>query len=167
MTRKLLIFDANVLIDYVKSDPAILKLISKHVGQLYVTSLVLEEVNELNENDCDKLGITVIEPELKHLFQAEGKRGALSIEDHLNLILAKNNGWECVTNDRPLRIECEKEGVPIVWGIELICILVERGGLPLDHAKQIIKAIHLLNPSYIKEHVVQSAFERIERFKSE
>ena len=38
------IADANVLIDYVKTNPQILGLVSKHVGPVYVVADVLEEV---------------------------------------------------------------------------------------------------------------------------
>lgn len=69
-----------------------------------------------------------------------------------------------VTNDKPLRKKCEFEGVPLIWGIELICLLVESGGLPADHARDIIKRVQKLNPKYITESIVENAFKRLGLF---
>lgn len=46
------IADANVLIDYVKTNPEILGLVSKHVGPIYVVADVLEEVDQLDVVQC-------------------------------------------------------------------------------------------------------------------
>ena len=42
------IADANVLIDYAKTSPAILGLVAQHVGPVYVAADVLEEVEQLD-----------------------------------------------------------------------------------------------------------------------
>lgn len=82
----------------------------------------------------------------------------LSFQDRLCLIIAKDKGWTLVTNDRPLRKECEREGITVVWGIELVGNLVESGGLPPFIAKEIIHCIHKNNPKYSSTDVVQKAF---------
>ena len=92
---------------------------------------------------------------------AAEKKGSLSFQDNMCLILAKEHGWTCVTNDKPLRRECELEGIPLIWGIELICILVESGGLPVKHAGDIILEIQKNNPKYITDNVVENAFKRL------
>ena len=89
------------------------------------------------------------------------KRGSLSFQDNICLILAKEHGWTFVTNDKPLRRECKLEGIPLIWGIQLICILVESGGLPVRHAKDIILEIKNNNPKYITESIVNKAFKRL------
>jgi hypothetical protein len=60
------------------------------------------------------------------------------------------------------RRKCEIEGVPLIWGIELICILVESGGLPFGDAKDIILEIQRINPKYITDNIVEKAFIRLE-----
>jgi hypothetical protein len=92
---------------------------------------------------------------------AAEKIGSLSFHDNLCLILAKENSWTCVTNDKPLRQKCELEGVSLIWGIELICILVESGGLPVEHVKDIILKIQKNNPKYIPDNIVKNAFKRL------
>jgi rRNA-processing protein FCF1 len=159
--RRLLILDANILIDFCKCDKTILKLISDYVGEIYLATTVFEEIKEIDENDCAQLGIILVEPELEQAMKAAEKRGPLSFEDHLSLVLAKENGWICVTNDKPLRSECSKEGVPLIWGIELICILVEENGLQKDDAKSLILQIQKINPRYITDSIVERAFRRL------
>lgn len=156
-----LILDANILIDFYHCDKTIIKLICTHVGQIYLATPVLSEVYEIDEGDCVELGVILVEPELEQVILAAEKIGPLSFHDNLCLILAKENGWTCVTNDKPLRQKCELEGVPLIWGIELICILVESGGLPVEHVKDIILIIQKNNPKYIPDNVVKNAFNRL------
>jgi|GEM_PF-259376 rRNA-processing protein FCF1 len=164
--RTFLILDANVLIDFVKCDDTIIKLICKHVGQIFLATPIFDEIKEIDESDCIELGIKLVEPELEQVMLASEKEGPLSFQDKLCLILAKKEGWTCVTNDVPLRKRCESEGVPLIWGIELICILVESGGLPIEHAKEIILDIKKLNPKYITDKIVENAFKRLVFFSS-
>lgn len=159
--RRFLILDANILIDFCKFDKTIIKLICSYVGQIYLATPVLDEINEIDEDDCVELGILLVEPELEQLMMASEKKGRLSFQDRLSLILAKDNGWTCVTNDIPLRQKCESEDVPLIWGIELICILVESGGLPIKHSKDLILNIQKINPKYITDNIVQNAFKRL------
>jgi rRNA-processing protein FCF1 len=157
-----LILDANILIDFFKCDRTIIRLICSYVGQIYLATPVLNEVKEISESDCIELGITLVEPDLEQVMLATEKRGPLSFQDHLCLTLAKEHNWTCVTNDKPLRRECEFEGVPLIWGIELICILVESGGLPSLHAKDVILRIQQNNSRYITDDIVNKAFQRLE-----
>jgi hypothetical protein len=56
-----LVADANVLIDYAKTDPSILAIHVRHLGPIYVPSVILDEVDQLDVADCERLGLTVIE----------------------------------------------------------------------------------------------------------
>lgn len=82
-------------------------MIYTHVGQIYLATPVLSEINEIDEGACVELGIILVEPELEQVMLAAEKKGALSFQDNLCLILAKEHGWTCVTNDKPLRQKCE------------------------------------------------------------
>ncbi len=150
-----------MLIDFYSCDKTILKLICNYVGQIYSSTPILNEINEINEGDCSELGIILIEPKLDHLIAASIGKGPLSFQDNMCFLLAKEHGWTCVTNDRPLRRKCELEGVSLIWGIELICMLVEYGGLSVDDARNIILKIQMNNPRYITQDIVQKAFERL------
>jgi len=156
-----LLLDANVLVDYAHCDDSILALISTHVGTVHVATPVLGEVKEIAKADCTRLGVTLVEPDLDQLLTAANARGRMSMQDHLCLLLAKERGWTCVTNDRRLRLECAAQGVPLIWGVELICKLVEGGGSTTEDAKDVICCIHRSNPRYIGQDVVRSAFVRL------
>ena len=106
--------DANVIIDYRKSDFSVLGLVSKHVGDVHVLTTIIEEVDGLEVVDCERIGLKAIEPELDQLTQAATKRGRLSFGDHLCLLVASEAGFVCVTNDKPLRKACAEEGVSIL-----------------------------------------------------
>ena len=133
-------------------------MINNHLGQLYLPTPVLAEIEEITEVGCIQLGIKLIEPNIEQVEQASQERGALSFQDNLCLILAREHGWTIVTNDKALRRKCEKEGIPLIWGIELICMLVESGGLPAGQARDIILKIQEINPKFITEGIVQDAF---------
>ncbi len=156
-----LIADSNVMIDYLQCDSTLISLINNHLAQLYLPTPLLGEVEEITEDGCIQLGIKLIEPELEQIIQASQERGALSFQDNLCLILAKENGWTLVTNDKALRRRCEEERIPIKWGIELICILVESGGLSRERAKIIILKIQEINPRFITDNIVEDAFKRL------
>ena len=59
-TRRIFIADSNVLIDYLNADFAVLGRFSKRVGEVFVLKvLVREEVNGLDEAQCEAAGLTV------------------------------------------------------------------------------------------------------------
>lgn len=100
---RLLILDACVLIDYCEADQTVLGTVSASVGSIHVASTVFDEVDRLDLSGAAALGIQIVEPPLALLQAAEVKRGALSVQDHLCLLMAKTNGWTCVSNDTALR----------------------------------------------------------------
>ncbi len=57
------------------------------------------------------------------------------------LILARDQGWTCVTNDGRLRRACADEGVAVLWGLQLMVKLVEAGELSADDAISVAEAI--------------------------
>ena len=56
-----LVADANVLIDYAKTDPSVLALYIRHIGPIFVPMVILDEVDQLDARDCERLGLTIIE----------------------------------------------------------------------------------------------------------
>jgi rRNA-processing protein FCF1 len=163
---RLLLVDANVFIDYVKSELSILGVAARHLGEVYVLSTVLDEVDGLDEDGCARLGIRVFEPELAHLVAAAQKRGALSTEDHLCLILARDQGWTCVTNDGALRKACQQDKVPVLWGLELMLELVGLGRLPGADAIAVANAIHRTNPFHITDEIIARFIARVRALAS-
>jgi len=157
--RRLLIIDANVLIDFALADMSILALVAKHLGEIQVPLPLLEEVEQLDESLCGQLGLRIVDPSLDLLSQAATARGRLSFVDHLCLLIAKEGGLTCVTNDRALRKACTDEGVPTIWGLELMVELVEGSQLTVEAAVAVARAVSGLNPLHITAEIV-AKFER-------
>jgi rRNA-processing protein FCF1 len=158
-TKAWFIADANVLIDYAKTTPGVLGLVAKHVGPVYVAADVLEEVEQLDLAQCQAIGLTVVDGNLAQLTEASQRGGPLSFEDKLCLVLSRDHGWSCLSNDGPLREACKAQGVPVVWGLEIMLALVEGQHLSAADATQVAQAIHSVNPMFITAKVL-AAFQK-------
>lgn len=144
-----LVADANVLIDYARTDPSILALHVRHLGPIYVPSVILDEVEQLDAADCERLSLTVIEEPPEILLAAAERRGPLSFEDRVCLLLARENHWTCVTNEKPLHRACEQDGVTSIWGLRLMINLVQVKQLTRQNAMEAVQTIHAINPRYV------------------
>jgi hypothetical protein len=154
--------DACVLIDFCKSDRSVIALVSRHVGEVHVATPVLAEVDQIEESEAPSLGLKLVEPSLEMAVQAATTRGPISFADRLCVLLAKERSWTCVSNDRRLRRACEDEGVSLLWGLELIALLVERNALPAKSAKAIGLAIFATN-KFIGKAVLARFLRRVAR----
>lgn len=101
------------------------------------------------------LGLVVLEEPVEILSAAGEQRGALSFQDHVCLLLAKENEWTCVSNDKPLHRACGKEDVAVKWGLRLMIELVEKEQLGKDAAMEVAQAIHISNPKHITSEIVE------------
>ncbi|MGQ9677008.1 MAG: hypothetical protein ACUVX1_15210 [Chloroflexota bacterium] len=155
-----IVLDADVVIDYCSTDIGILRLARSVAAGINVVSTTLAEIPSLDENACSYNGIAVVEPTLEELLLAVGRRGRLSTPDHLCLLVAKRRGWTCVANDNAPRGECVKEGVPTMWGLEIMVELVESGLLSPSRAIGIAEQI-IRNNLYITGEIVQRFRKRL------
>jgi predicted nucleic acid-binding protein len=159
-----MIMDACVLIDFIKAERAVLELVVKHIGPLHVTSPVVDEVNEIDdENELVALGLIIIEPEIEDAYAAGGRSGPLSFEDWLCLLTAKRHGLTCVTNDKNLRKLCKQEGISLLWGLELVAELHKVGGITGKEAEAFAQTIRRSNPKHITEKIVSRFADLIRR----
>lgn len=152
MTAKLphagIISDADVLIDYAKSAVHVLQLISTHLCKLHVASPVLQEVDNLDTATATALGIAVVEPTLPQLVEASHISQvfrALSAQDALSFIMARDNGWACLTNDNALRNFSSANAVTCIWGLQLLHPLVTAAHLTKEEVLQIAQHISAQN----------------------
>lgn len=95
------ICDANILIDYSKSDISIIKKISEYYEEVCVPDIILQEVGIISDEEAKALGITIVETPLE-LEEVP----SLSYQDRTCLYYVKQNKWECLTNDKALRKHC-------------------------------------------------------------
>lgn len=157
-----LVADANVLIDYASTDESVLALAARHLGRVIVPLPVIDEVDLLDPAACDRLGIEVIEPSLEQLLEAGAKRGRFSFEDRLCLVVARDAGWRCITNDRRLRTACGAASVPVMWSLELLLELARTGHFPPDQAIAIAEELHRISPHHITSDIVADFRRRLE-----
>lgn len=156
-----MIMDACVLIDFIKTDRTVLELIVKHIGPVHVISPVVEEVGDIdNESELLELGLVIMEPEIEDAYAAASLSGPISFADRLCLLTARRHGFKCVTNDKCLRKLCRRDGVPLLWGLELLAALHKAGGIPGREAVLIAQAIRASNPKHITARII-SRFKEI------
>jgi predicted nucleic acid-binding protein len=163
LRRKLLLMDANVLIDFCDADATVITLISKHIGQVHVPAPILvEEVEQLIDFDLTELAITPVEPSLEIAAEAATRpRKGLSFHDHLCLFLAREHGWTCVTNDARLRRECAADSIEVLWGLEVVALVVADGALSATAAAEIGRRIQAANPKFITPAILGRFLKRI------
>jgi predicted nucleic acid-binding protein len=152
---RVLLIDANVLIDYQKSDFSILGLVNQHVSEVHVLTTILHEVDGLDVVDCERLGLKVIDPELAQVMRASIRKGRLSFRDRLCLVVASEGGLVCVTNDKALREACDGEGVTTLWGLEIMTALVRGRAIQAANAIDIAEKIHVSNPLHVSKKIVE------------
>ena len=155
MNPPLLILDANVLIDFHQVGVELLGLFATYLGPVFIPMEVLREARGLSLDACNAMGATIVEASFKDLTEAssEGKT-RLSFEDTLCLVMARSNGWTCVTNDRALRKSCKAAGVPIKWELEAIAEINRAGGLTKEEALEYGLAIQACNAGYVNEDIM-------------
>ena len=157
---KAIISDANVLIDYVKANKKILHLAVKHLCDIYVPVPVLREVKDISRSELEKLGIIIFDPTLAQINQAAQKPFGLSFQDQLCLLIAKENSWVCATNDKQLRGQCEKDGVEVIWGLEIMVLLNKEGYLERIEAEKTVEKIGTSN-RYISKDLIKKFIAKL------
>jgi hypothetical protein len=153
-----LVLDASVLIDFCDGDRELIGLIAARIGPVVVPTPVLGEVGALDEPDCQDLGLQLLEPTFGQMSEAANGRGALSFYDWLCLIVARDAGWTCVTNDGALLRTCREQGVSTMRGLRPVLMIVEAGEIDHRRAVAFVRVVRQANP-YINAEVV-SAFVR-------
>ena len=150
----LLISDACVLIDYCKADcHDVLALVSSRFLPIRVPRRVLDEVDQLSEDDIQRLGIGVLDVTLAQLQEA-AVRGGLSQQDRLCFIAARDHGGAVWSNDKRLRDFCHRHDVRHFWGLEVLLRLAEGKHIDKRRAHTVAEAIHRVDPHYVTQKVV-------------
>lgn len=164
VSATVLLADADVLIDYRESELAILELVARHIGRVVVLPPVLDEVRHVTALECGRLGIEVIEVETDRMLQAAEVGSRISFNDRLCMIVCREEGWTCVTNDGALQRLCSRYGVKTRFGLSLMVDLVAVGALTNRRAMEVARRIQASNPLHITGRVLnrfRSALDEI------
>lgn len=151
------ICDANILIDFSKSDISVISKIAEYYEKVCVPDIILQEVGTISEEKAKSLGITIVETPLE-LEEVP----SLSFQDRTCLYYVKKEGWTCLTNDKALRKNCEAIGGTVVWGLEMLIKLVEAKLITVSHAEKISKKIHQENLE-INEKILCNFLDKLEK----
>ena len=160
------IIDANALIDYCDSDLQMLSLLSEKLGPVHIARSTFDKVQQLTKTVAKKNRLLIKTPDSETIIAASTVRGSLAYDDRETLLLAKSHGWICITNDKPLRRECEKEGVAVLWGLEPMKILVEHGKVSASKAISVAKTIQTANPGFISDDIVDSFEKQVKKIQT-
>ncbi len=138
-----LVCDANILIDYFDNNKQVLKLATTHCYEIYVPTLVFDEVKQMDEKDAKTLGIKIFEPSLVQVAEAASisDNSALSDQDCLCLIIARDKQWICATNEKRLYNECKRKKVDAIRGLKIMLELNRQKKLSLSNASETAKKI--------------------------
>ena len=161
----MLITDSCVLIDYAKSGRDTLRILAHVVRVVVPRILLVEEVHDLTLDDAVLLGLDVYDPPIESLSEAARMPRPLSEFDWLCLILARENNWTCVSNDKKLRSQCAAEGVKVKWSLEPLLMLVETKSLPKARAEKIARAMAEQN-KFLGSQVFARFISRIRKVKA-
>lgn len=85
-----------------------------------------------------------------------------SFEDALCLMIAKERGWTCVSNDRRLRFAFGTENVPVLWGFDILMLLVDARALSASAASDMATRI-ASNNKRIGAEVLSRLLAKIDR----
>lgn len=154
------VLDADVVIDYLKSNRRIIAEFAKKINRLHIPSPNLREISQLGRKDAEKLGIILFEPSLDQLKEASQRGGSLSSKDKLCFAVARDQKWICVTNDKKLRKKCIVEKVEIAWGFDLMLKLNQVGLLQKTEARDTANKIESIN-SHITAEIVSRFVEKL------
>ena len=153
---KKLLIDANVIIDYQNANMTPLILLNRYVGKVHVLTEIVKEVRGLATADCERYGFVIVEATPDQKITAEIEKGmGLSFQDHLCRLVAASSSFVCVTNDKELLKECEKDGVATMRGLKLMKIIVSKGGMSGRDAVAIAEQIQKTNP-HITQKIVET-----------
>ena len=150
------ICDANILIDYSKSDISIIKKISEYYDQVCVPDIILQEVGIISDEQAKALGITIVETPLE-LEEVP----SLSYQDRTCLYYVKHYKWDCLTNDVALRKHCLEAGGTVVWGLQMLLKLVEADLITATHAEKVARKINQVNRE-INDKLLQEFLDKLE-----
>ncbi len=125
------ICDANILIDFSKTDVDILPKIAHYFDRVYIPNIILNEVKIISIEKAEEMGFVVEECSLDVV-----KEKGLSLADSVCLNYVRIKRCDCITNDRKLRSYCVNSGATVIWGLEMVLKLYEKRVITYKQAKK-------------------------------
>ena len=156
---KIVINDANILIDLVKLD--LLDAFSKLQFDLYTTDFVYEELNEeqkspvtiLNKNGILKILETEELVDFQKITELLESSNGLSFEDCSVWHYREKLSGTLLTGDRKLRKQVSKEGIEVRGILYIFDELIKQNLLDFSHGIEKLKQLDQLNTRLPKKEI--------------
>jgi rRNA-processing protein FCF1 len=145
---KAIVCDANILIDYFDNDKNILKLAAQHCFDIFVPTPILAEIEQISEEVARKLGLQLVEPNLSQLIEAieMSKDIGSSENDCICLIIARDKGCHCATNEKALYNKCKRNNAEVIRGLGIMIELIKNNYLLKEYSIKTACKIKNSNP---------------------
>ena len=159
-----LLADADVIVDYRDSDRQILELVGHHLGRMRVLPSahdVLDGQPAVAVPERIPPGVEVVDVDPAQVLRAVEVQRNLSFNERLCVVICRERGWTCVTNDGALRRFCERHGVETRFGLNLLMELVAAGAITRKRAEAVARRIHASNPWQINDRVLATFFSSL------
>lgn len=163
---KLVLADADVLIDFVTADRRVLTFLAKTFDLHVAQPILQKEVIGLDEEEVEKLGMGILLPSVEEMQEAQKRLPGVSANDTLCFVMVRNRGWACMTNDRRLRGHVAEAGLEAIWGLRAMLISVAAGDLKPELARKTAETIHATNRAHIGKKILQDFVEKLELIKA-
>lgn len=159
MTKKTIVFDANILIDLVNCEKGLLPLLSEEYN-IVIPDLILNEVNGLDKREAEEYGLLVTETSLEMIEKSRKRLAGCSFQDSVCFHMARENRWICATNDKRLGRECRKAKVEVMRSFRMLIMLVEGNVIHEQKAVTIAKKMVEINPQ-LTDDVLEDFFKKL------
>ena len=96
------------------------------------------------------------------MLRAQEVEARVSFNDRLCLVVCRDEGWTCVTNDGALRRLCKRHGVEVRYGLGLMVDLVAAGALTRLRAAAVARRMQAANPQHLNAQVINRFFKALD-----
>lgn len=155
------LLDSCIVIDIGHTDPQILDLLPL-LGPTHFLNDLKKEADVFKWLDPKEIRLEYLDADFEDIAFANEyvHQTGLSKQDLLCLRTAARHGWTVITNDKTLRNECLREGIPTQYEFYLIFELVKAGILTKAEAGIFIRSVCQSNQR-ISKTVKQEALNKL------
>jgi len=122
--------------------------------------MIVYELSSINRNIFLKSGISITNSIYDGISDLCHLNPPLSTYDILFLNTALKNGSLCATNDSKLHSECKKQGLCVLWVMDLVVTLKQKKLISLNSARKFLELYKLKNNRF-PQNLYDTYFKQI------
>jgi len=155
--NKIVICDANVIIDFLECDISLLADLNALFDEVCIPYMVMIEITKISEQELIDMGMYLIETPV----QGSPVSG-LSPQDWSCVLAVQSTSELCITNDRKLRSVLRDMDFDILWGLETLLMLKKEHIITKSKAEKCGTKICKRN-KYISEAVKDEFLKKLKQ----